>query len=52
MISATDADIDLFRIKIWEEDELGVESVLYDNTLGSEDGAVLGGGNIVVHKTK
>lgn len=37
---------DKFRIKIWEEDEFGVETVIYDNKVETE----LGGGNIVIHK--
>jgi hypothetical protein len=38
--------IDTFRIKIWEEDEFGVETVSYDNKVETE----LGGGSIVIHK--
>ena len=38
---------DTFRIKIWEEDEFGVETVIYDNKVETE----LGGGSIVIHKT-
>jgi hypothetical protein len=37
--------LDKFRIKIWEEDELGVETVIYDNKENTE----LGGGQIVIH---
>ncbi|MGR3319474.1 MAG: hypothetical protein ACUZ8O_13480 [Candidatus Anammoxibacter sp.] len=36
---------DTFRIKIWEEDALGDETVTYDN--GTDQ--AIGGGNIVVH---
>jgi hypothetical protein len=36
---------DQFRIKIWTEDETGVETINYDN--GSHQ--VLGGGSIVIH---
>ena len=51
-IWATDGDLqqmggsDKFRIKIWEEDEFGVETVTYDNKIDTE----LGGGQIVIHK--
>ena len=45
---AGDGDPDTFRIKIWEEDEFGVESIVYDN--GSNQ--IIGGGNIVVHTKK
>ena len=57
MLSAIDAkltpstDVDLFRIKIWDED---TEEVVYDNLLGADDDAdpttAIGGGNIVIHK--
>ena len=51
-----DPESDLFRIKIWEEDEFGVETVVYDNCHemadDGYDGTVIGGGNIVVHKAK
>jgi hypothetical protein len=43
-----DPDPDTFRIKIWMEDELGEETVAYDN--GADQ--LLGAGNIVVHTTK
>jgi hypothetical protein len=39
-------EVDKFRIKIWEEDELGVETVIYDNKEETE----LGGGQIMIHK--
>ena len=42
-IWAGDNDPDTFRIKIWEEDDLGNEIVVYDNT-------VIAGGSIVNHK--
>ena len=45
MIWAGDNDPDTFRIKIWEEDELGVETIIYDN--GSDQ--LIDGGSIVVH---
>ena len=32
-----DIEIDLFRIKIWSEDQYGVETILYDNGFGSTD---------------
>jgi PKD repeat protein len=38
--------VDKFRIKIWEEDELGNETVIYDNKVNTE----LGGGQIVIHE--
>jgi hypothetical protein len=55
MLSAIDADIndtdvftvDLFRIKIWTEDDLGNENVVYDNAMTE-----IGGGSIVIHKGK
>jgi hypothetical protein len=45
MIWAGDGDPDTFRIKIWEEDEFGVETVIYDN----QDDQAIDGGSIVVH---
>jgi parallel beta-helix repeat protein len=36
---------DTFRIKIWEEDESGNETVIYDNGMNQ----AIGGGSIVVH---
>lgn len=36
---------DTFRIKIWEEDGLGNETVIYDNGMNQ----AIGGGSIVVH---
>jgi hypothetical protein len=39
---------DTFRIKIWEEDEFGVETVIYDNGFDQ----AIGGGSIVVHTKK
>jgi hypothetical protein len=44
-IWAGDSDPDTFRIKIWEEDASGVETVIYDN--GSDQ--AIGGGSIVIH---
>lgn len=46
MIWAGDNLTDTFRIKIWEEDEYGVETVIYDN--GTDQ--PIGGGSIVIHK--
>jgi PKD repeat protein len=45
---AGDKDLDTFRIKIWEEDEFGVETVIYDNV----DDQAVGGGSIVIHTKK
>ena len=45
MIWAGDDEDDTFRIKIWEEDESGNETVIYDNGFDQ----VIGGGNIVIH---
>lgn len=45
MLWAGDDAPDTFRIKIWTEDEFGVEDVVYDN--GSDQ--AIGGGSIVVH---
>ena len=42
---AGDDKPDTFRIKIWEEDEFGVETVIYDN--GSDQ--AIGGGSVVLH---
>jgi PKD repeat protein len=62
MITAVDGALsnagkDLFRIKIWEEDEVTkVETIIYDNMLGADNNAELsattelGGGSIVIHK--
>jgi PKD repeat protein len=44
-IWAGDNDPDTFTIKIWTEDELGVEEVVYDNGMDHE----ISGGSIVVH---
>lgn len=52
MIWATDSALagsggaDAFRIKIWQEDALGAETILYDN--GSD--SPLTGGSIIIHK--
>jgi hypothetical protein len=46
IIWAGDNLTDTFRIKIWEEDEYGVETVIYDN--GTD--RPIGGGSIVIHK--
>lgn len=52
MIWATDGALvgsggdDAFRIKVWQEDALGAETVLYDNGAGS----TLTGGSIIIHK--
>jgi hypothetical protein len=45
MIWAGDGEPDTFRIRIWEEDEFGNETIIYDN--GFDQGIT--GGNIVVH---
>ena len=45
-IWAGDDDTDTFRIKIWEEDAGGNETVTYDNGFDQ----AIGGGNIVIHK--
>jgi PKD repeat protein len=45
MLWAGDDDPDTFRIKIWEEDEYGVETVIYDNGFDQ----AIGGGSIVIH---
>jgi len=49
MLSATDSDPDLFRIKI--QDKIN-DDVIYDNKQDGEDGTQLGGGQIIVHKGK
>jgi hypothetical protein len=64
-VTALDADISGdgitqhgFRIKVWQEDANGVETVLYDNGLGADDSTgsggttPLGGGSITVHQAK
>ena len=48
MLWAADGSADTFRIKILEENEYGVETVIYDN--GSDQ--AIGGGSIVIHKGK
>jgi hypothetical protein len=48
MLWAGDSEADTFRIKIWEEDDGGVETVNYDNSFDQE----IGGGSIVVHTSK
>lgn len=46
-------DVDLFRIKIWDKTS---GEIIYDNQLGADDNAMpttaIGGGSIVIHKTK
>jgi len=54
-LNANDAhEVDRFRIRIWQEDEFGNETVVYDNQPGedleSEATTELGGGSIVIHK--
>lgn len=48
MLWAGDSEPDTFRIRIWTEDAVGMETVVYDN--GSDQ--AIGGGSIVVHKRK
>jgi PKD repeat protein len=48
MLWAGDDEPDTFRIKIWEEDELDNETVIYDNGFDQ----AIGGGNIVIHTKK
>lgn len=45
MLWAGDGSADTFRIRIWEEDEFGYETDIYDNGFDQE----LGGGSIVIH---
>jgi streptogramin lyase len=48
MLWAGDFEPDTFRMRIWEEDEFGFETVIYDNGSGQEIAA----GNIIVHTKK
>jgi PKD repeat protein len=48
MLWAGDAEPDTFRIRIWEEDERGNETDVYDNGFDQE----IGGGSIVIHTKK
>jgi hypothetical protein len=48
MLWAGDGEPNTFRIKIWEEDEGGNETVIYDN--GFDQG--IAGGSIVIHTSK
>jgi PKD repeat protein len=48
MIWAGDDSPDTFRIKIWEEDAGGNETVIYDNGFDQ----AIGGGSIVIHAKK
>ena len=54
MLTATDGEPDLFRIKIWTDAD--GETVIYDNHSGKSDdslaGTELGGGSIVIHTVK
>ena len=60
MLTAIDAklaphtDVDLFRIKIWDKDNL--DTVEYDNQIGdggfSDPTTAIGGGSIVIHSGK
>lgn len=45
MLWAGDSNPDTFRIKIWTEDELGIEDIVYDNGMDQP----IGGGSIVIH---
>jgi PKD repeat protein len=45
MLWAGDDDPDTFRIRIWEEDGTGTETVRYDNGFDQQ----IGGGSIVIH---
>ena len=45
MVWAGDNNPDTFRIRIWEEDELGVETDVYDNGFDQ----TIGGGSIKIH---
>jgi len=48
MLWAGDGEPDTFRIKIWEEDEGSVETVVYDNGFDQ----AIEGGSIVIHTDK
>jgi PKD repeat protein len=48
MLWAGDDAPDTFRIKIWEEDDLGNETTIYDNGSDQE----IAGGSIVIHTKK
>jgi hypothetical protein len=48
MLWAGDDAPDTFRIRIWTEDQAGVETDVYDN--GSDQ--AIGGGSIVIHTKK
>jgi hypothetical protein len=48
MLWAGDGELDTFRIRIWTEDDDGVETDVYDN--GNEQ--PIAGGSIIVHKGK
>ncbi len=60
MLTAIDGDIkggggtDKFRMKIWDKDNN--DTIVYDNQLGDSDDSepttIIGGGSIVVHKSK
>lgn len=47
-IWAGESEPDTFRIRIWTEDEFGVETDVYDNRFNQEIGA----GSIVIHTRK
>jgi PKD repeat protein len=48
MLWAGDGDPDTFRIRIWTENELGVETAIYDNDMNQP----IAGGSIVIHAKK
>jgi PKD repeat protein len=48
MLWAGDKDPDTFRIRIWTEDEFGVETDYYDNDMDQ----AISGGSIVIHTKK
>lgn len=45
MIWAGDSDLDTFRIRIWKENDEGIETAVYDNGMDQ----AIGGGSIKVH---
>lgn len=53
---STTGGVDKFRIKIWVDDESGIEPVVCDSGLGADEysdvATELGGGSIVMHKAK
>jgi len=50
MLTGVDNEPDEIRMKLWQEDGFGEESVIYDNSDESSYGSILETGNIMIHE--